>query len=57
MRISRSSRGAIVSFCTIAFDDYTRSAVCVLAVTAAEHWRGGLGKAVILEGTKLQTPG
>jgi len=40
----------IAAFCTIYYDDYTRSAVTVLVGTAAEHWRRGLGKAVILEG-------
>jgi mycothiol synthase len=42
----------IASFCTIYYDDYTRSAVCVLVGTAAEHQRIGLGKAVILEGMR-----
>lgn len=44
--------GEIASFCTIYYDDYTRSAVCVLVGTAAEHWQRGLGKAVIFEGMK-----
>jgi hypothetical protein len=44
--------GDIASFCTIYYDDYTRSAVCVLVGTAAGHWRRGLGKAVILEGMR-----
>lgn len=42
----------IVAFCTIYYDDYTRSAVTVLVGVAAEHWRRGLGKAVILEGMR-----
>jgi GNAT superfamily N-acetyltransferase len=41
--------GKITSFCSVAFDDYTRSAVCVLVGTAADHWRRGLGKSVITE--------
>lgn len=44
--------GEIASFCTIYYDDYTRSAVCVLVGTAAEHWQRGLGKAVIFEGMR-----
>jgi GNAT superfamily N-acetyltransferase len=42
--------GAIASFATIYYDDATRSAVCVLVGTAAEHQRRGLGRAVLLEG-------
>lgn len=48
--IAVASDGTIASFCTIFYDDYTRSAVTVLVGTAAEHWRRGLGKAVITEG-------
>ena len=44
--------GSIASFCTIFYDDYTRSAVTVLVGTAAEHWQRGLGKAVITEGLR-----
>lgn len=43
---------SIASFCTIFYDDYTRSAVTVLVGTAAEHWQRGLGKAVITEGLR-----
>ena len=43
---------SMAAFCTIYYDDYTRSAVCVLVGTAAEHWRRGLGKAVIFEGMR-----
>jgi len=50
--VSVAEGGDIASFCTIYYDDYTRSAVCVLVGTAAEHWRRGLGKAVILEGMR-----
>ncbi len=42
--------GEIAAFATIAYDDFTRSAVCVLVGTAAEHQRRGLGTAVLLEG-------
>jgi mycothiol synthase len=44
--------GEIAAFTTIAYDDYTRSAVCVLVGTTAEHWRKGLGKAVLFEGMR-----
>jgi RimJ/RimL family protein N-acetyltransferase len=40
----------IVSFCTIFYDDYTRSAVTVVVGTASEYWQQGLAKAVIIEG-------
>jgi mycothiol synthase len=42
----------IAAFCTIFFDDFTRSAVTVLVGTSVEHWRRGLGKAVITEGLR-----
>lgn len=44
--------GAMAAFCTIYYDDYTRSAVTVLVGTAAEHWRRGLGKSVLIEGLR-----
>jgi mycothiol synthase len=50
--IAVASDGSIASFCTIYYDDYTRSAVTVLVGTAAEHWQRGLGKAVITEGLR-----
>ncbi len=50
--VAAASDGSIAAFCTIYYDDYTRSAVCVLVGTAVEHQRRGLGKAVILEGMK-----
>lgn len=43
---------SIAAFCTIFYDDYTRSAVTVVVGVAAEHWRRGLGKAVMTEGFK-----
>ncbi len=42
----------IAAFCTIYYDDYTRSAVTVLVGVAAEHWQRGLGKAVMIEGMR-----
>ena len=50
--VAVTPQGEIAAFCTIAYDDHTRSAVCVLVGTAAEHWRRGLGKAVIFEGMR-----
>ena len=50
--VAVAPNGDIASFCTIYYDDTTRSAVCVLVGTAAEHWQRGLGKAVITEGMK-----
>jgi mycothiol synthase len=48
--VAISPGGEVAAFCTIYYDDATRSAVCVLVGTAAEHQRRGLGKAVMLEG-------
>jgi GNAT superfamily N-acetyltransferase len=50
--VAEAPEGGIAAFCVIFYDDYTRSAVCVQVGTAAEHWRRGLGKAVILEGMR-----
>jgi len=50
--VAASDAGEIAGFCTIYYDDYTRSAVTVLVGVAAEHWRRGLGKAVMLEGLR-----
>lgn len=50
--VSAASDGEIAAFCTIWFDDVTRSAVCVLVGTAAQHQRRGLGKAVMYEGLR-----
>lgn len=48
----------IAAFSTIFYDDYTRSAVTVMVGTAFEHWRRGLGKAVLTEGfRRLQKMG
>ncbi|MEW5868538.1 MAG: GNAT family N-acetyltransferase [Chloroflexota bacterium] len=50
--VAAAPDGSIAAFCTIYFDDFTRSAVSVLVGTAAEHWRRGLGKAVMTEGMR-----
>jgi len=50
--VAVTQEGEIAAFCTIYYDDVTRAAVCVLVGTAAEHWRRGLGKAVMLEGMR-----
>jgi len=50
--VAATSEGEIAAFCTIYYDDYTRSAVTVVVGTAAEHWKRGLGKAVITEGMR-----
>ncbi|MBN2549826.1 MAG: GNAT family N-acetyltransferase [Anaerolineales bacterium] len=50
--VAEAPDGSLASFCTIFFDDFTRSAVCVLVGTAAEYWRRGLGKAVMIEGMR-----
>jgi GNAT superfamily N-acetyltransferase len=48
--LAATDTNEIAAFCTIWYDDFTRSAVCVLVGTAHEHQRRGLGKAVIMEG-------
>jgi ribosomal protein S18 acetylase RimI-like enzyme len=50
--IAEAPNGEIASFCTIFYDDVTRSAVCVLVGTAPKHQCLGLGKAVITEGLR-----
>lgn len=50
--VAAAPDGSIAAFCTIYYDDYSRSAVSVLVGTAAEHWRRGLGKAVLTEGMR-----
>jgi mycothiol synthase len=44
--------GAVASFCTIWFDDVTRSAYFEPVATVPAHQRGGLGKAVMCEGLR-----
>lgn len=56
--VAEAPDGSIASFTTIFYDDVTRSAVCVLVGTAAEHWRLGLARAALLEGfRRLQQVG
>lgn len=50
--VAATADGQIAGFCTIYYDDATRSAVTVLVGVAAEHWRRGLGKAILLEGLR-----
>jgi mycothiol synthase len=50
--VAAAPNGDIAAFCTIYYDDYTRSAVSVLVGTAAEHQRRGLGRAVMFEGLR-----
>lgn len=50
--VASTETGEIAAFCAIYYDDYTRSAVTVLVGVAAEHWRRGLGKAVVFEGMR-----
>lgn len=50
--VAAAPDGSIAAFCTCYYDDYTRSAVAVLVGAAAEHWKRGLGKAVISEGMR-----
>ncbi len=44
--------GAIASFCTIWFDDVTRSAYFEPVATVPEHQRRGLGRALLTEGLR-----
>lgn len=44
--------GEIASFCTVWYDDVTRSAYFEPVATVREHQRRGLGKAVMLEGMR-----
>jgi len=48
--VTAVNAGEIAGFCTISYDDTTRSAVIVLDGTAAEHRLKGLGEAMVLEG-------
>jgi GNAT superfamily N-acetyltransferase len=48
--VAATPTGEIGAFCTIFYDDYTRSAVTVVVGTAAEYWKRGLGKAAMIEG-------
>ncbi len=48
--VAVAADGSIASFCTIWFDDVTRSAVFEPVATVPAHQKQGLGKAVMLEG-------
>lgn len=50
--VAAAPDGSIAAFCTCFYDDATRSAVTVVVGVAAEHWRRGLGKAVMTEAFK-----
>jgi mycothiol synthase len=47
--VAVTADGEIAAFCTVLYDDATRSAVTKLVGTAAPHWRRGLGKALQFE--------
>jgi len=44
--------GAVAAFCTIWFDDVTRSAYFEPVATVPDHQRRGLGKALLTEGLR-----
>jgi mycothiol synthase len=48
--VAVASDGSIASFCTVWFDDVTRTAYIEPVATVPAHQRHGLGRAVILEG-------
>ena len=50
--VAATSKGEYAGFCTISYDDYTRSAAIVLDGTAAEHLDRGLGEAMTIEGVR-----
>jgi mycothiol synthase len=50
--VAVASDGSIASFCTIWFDDVTRTAYIEPVATVPAHQRKGLGKAVLMEGGK-----
>ncbi|MFZ6029426.1 MAG: GNAT family N-acetyltransferase [Chloroflexota bacterium] len=54
--VATAANGEIAAFCTLYYDDCTRSAVTVLVGVAAEHWRRGLGKALMYEGMRRLQP-
>ena len=56
--IALASDGSVASFCTVWFDDVTRTAYFEPVATVPKHQRHGLGKAVLTEGLKrLKTMG
>jgi len=50
--VAVAPNGKYAGFCTISYDDYTRSAAIVLEGTAAEHQGRGLGEAMTIEGMR-----
>jgi len=50
--VAVTPNGEYAGFCTISYDDYTRSAAIVLEGTAAEHLNRGLGEAMTIEGMR-----
>ena len=54
--VAATPEGEIAAFCTISYDDYTRSAVIVLEGTAAEHLNRNLGEALVIEGMRRLEP-
>lgn len=50
--VAVSPEGAIAAFCTLWFDDVTRSAYFEPVATVPEHQRRGLGKALMTEGLR-----
>ncbi len=52
MQAAVAPNGEYAAFCTIWFDDVTRSAYFEPVGTAPQHQRRGLGKAVMCEGLR-----
>ena len=50
--VAIAADGAVASFCTVWFDDVTRTAVFEPVATVPAHQRRGLGKAVMAEGLR-----
>ena len=50
--VALASDGSVASFCTVWFDDVTRTAYFEPVATVPKHQRHGLGKAVLTEGLK-----
>jgi len=56
--VAIASDGSVASFCTVWFDDVTRTAYFEPVATVPKHQRHGLGKAVLTEGLRrLKTMG